>query len=67
VTLISDPEETAVTVTPPTEITEEEIEAAGIVEEPSEVEAPEEGVLEEAQEDIAPREGEGPAGQNLQP
>src|SRR5919199_1300708 len=67
VTLISDPEEVAVTVTPPTEITEEEMEAAGIVEEPSEVEAPEEGVLEEAQEDIAPREGEGPAGQNLQP
>src|ERR687885_2392469 len=67
VTLVSDPEEIAVTVTPPTEVTEEEMEAAGIVEEPSEVEAPEEGVLEEAQEDIAPREGEGPAGQNLQP
>jgi large subunit ribosomal protein L25 len=66
VTLISDPEEVAATVTPPTEITEEEMEAAGIVEEPSEVEAPEEGVLEEASEDIAPREGEGPAGQNLQ-
>ncbi len=66
VTLISDPDEVAVTVTPPTEITEEEMEAAGIVEEPSEVEAPEEGVLEEASEDIAPREGEGPAGQNLQ-
>jgi len=66
VTLVSDPEEVAVTVTPPTEITEEEMEAAGIVEEPSEVEAPEEGVLEEASEDIAPREGEGPAGQNLQ-
>src|ERR671932_1917800 len=67
VDLVSDPEEVAATVTPPTEITEEEMEAAGIVEEPSEVEAPEEGVLEEAQEDIAPREGEGPAGQNLQP
>ncbi len=66
VTLVSDPDEVAVTVTPPTEITEEEMEAAGIVEEPSEVEAPEEGVLEEASEDIAPREGEGPAGQNLQ-
>lgn len=36
VTLISDPEEVAVTITAPTEITEEEIEAAGIVEEESE-------------------------------
>src|SRR5918911_3608669 len=41
VTLVSDPEEIAVTVTPPTEVTEEEIEAAGIVEEPSEVEGAE--------------------------
>ena len=35
VELISDPEEVAATVTPPTEISDEEIEAAGIVEEPS--------------------------------
>ncbi|MGF1470237.1 MAG: 50S ribosomal protein L25 [Rubrobacteraceae bacterium] len=36
VTLISEPEEIAVTITAPTEITEEEIEAAGIVEEEAE-------------------------------
>jgi len=36
VALISDPEEVAVTVTAPTEITEEEMESAGIVEEDSE-------------------------------
>ncbi|WP_053057669.1 50S ribosomal protein L25 [Rubrobacter aplysinae] len=36
VTLISDPEEVAATVTAPTEITEEEMESAGIVEEDSE-------------------------------
>lgn len=35
VTLISEPEDVAVTITAPTEITEEEIEAAGIVEEES--------------------------------
>jgi large subunit ribosomal protein L25 len=43
VTLQSDPEEIAATVTAPTEISEEEMEAAGIVEEPSEEEAPAEG------------------------
>ena len=51
VTLISEPEEIAVTITAPTEITDEEIEAAGIVEETSEEEgeAPgEEAVLEDA-------------------
>jgi large subunit ribosomal protein L25 len=36
VTLISEPEDVAVTITAPTEITEEEIEAAGIVEEEGE-------------------------------
>ncbi len=67
VTLVSDPDAVAATVTPPTEVTEEEMEAVGIVEEPSEEATTEEGVLEEATEDTAPREGEGPAGQNLQP
>jgi large subunit ribosomal protein L25 len=72
VTLISDPEEVAATITAPTEITEEEMEAAGIVEEPTDEEeaaaaedqeaAEDEGATEEA----APEEGEGPAGQNLQ-
>ncbi len=66
VTLISAPEEVAVTVTPPTEITEEEMEAAGIVEEPAEEEA-EEVEVEEESEEVSPEEGEGPAGQNLQP
>ena len=64
VTLVSDPEEIAVTVTPPTEVTEEEMEAAGIVEEPSEVEGAE---VEEGTQEISPQAGEGPAGQNLQP
>jgi large subunit ribosomal protein L25 len=63
VTLISDPEEVAATVTAPTEITEEDLEAAGVVEEEPEEgeEAPEEG-----EEEPSPEEGEGPAGQNLQ-
>jgi large subunit ribosomal protein L25 len=68
VTLISDPEEIAVTVTAPTEITEEELEAAGVVEEEPE-EAVEEAVEEapeEGEEEPSPEEGEGPAGQNLQ-
>jgi large subunit ribosomal protein L25 len=68
ITLISDPEEVAVTVTAPTEITEEEMEAAGIVEEEPE-EAAEEAVQEapeEGEEEPSPEEGEGPAGQNLQ-
>ena len=61
-TLLSDPEEVAVTVTAPTEISEEEMEAAGIVEEPTdEEEAAAEG--EGAPEDVPE---EGPAGQNLQ-
>ena len=66
VTLISDPEEVAVTVTPPTEITDEEMEAAGIVEEPSD-EGAEEVEAEDGTEAVSPQEGEGPAGQNLQP
>ena len=66
VTLISDPEEVAVTVTPPTEITDEEMEAAGIVEEPSDEDA-EEVEAEEETEGVSPKEGEGPAGQNFQP
>jgi large subunit ribosomal protein L25 len=68
VTLISDLEEIAATVTAPTEITEEDLEAAGVVEEEpdeaAEGKEPEEGA-EEAEE--SSREGgEGPAGQNLQ-
>lgn len=65
VSLVSDPEEVAATVTAPTEITDEELEAAGVVEE-----APEEGVEAPAgegySEEPAPEEGEGPADQNLQ-
>jgi large subunit ribosomal protein L25 len=69
VTLLSDPEEVAVTITAPTEITEEDMEAAGIVEEPSDEEAAavaEGDQGEETTEEAAPEEGEGPAGQNLQ-
>jgi large subunit ribosomal protein L25 len=69
VILISDPEEVAATVTAPTEITEEDLEAAGVVEEEPEEdleegeEAPE---AAEGEEEPAPEEGEGPADQNLQ-
>jgi len=71
VTLLSEAEEIAVTITAPTEITEEEMEAAGIVEEPTEEEeaaeeaAGDEEVAEgeEASEEDAPEEG--PAGQNV--
>ena len=68
VTMISDPEEIAVTVTTPTEITEEDLEAAGVVEEESEEAEPVEGAAEEPEgkEEPPPEEGEGPAGQNLQ-
>ena len=66
VTLISDPEEVAATVTAPTEITEEDLEAAGVVEEEPEVAEPVEGAAEEPEEGPSPEEGEGPAGQNLQ-
>ena len=67
VELISDPEEIAATVTPPTEISDEEMEAAGILEEPSDEQA-EEVEREEETEEISVEEREtGPAGQNLQP
>jgi large subunit ribosomal protein L25 len=69
VVLLSEPEEVAVTVTAPTEISEEEMEAAGIVEEPTDEEEAAEGEEgaegEEAPEEYAD-EGEGPAGQNVQ-
>jgi large subunit ribosomal protein L25 len=65
ITLISDPEEVAAIVTAPTEITEEELEAAGVVEE--DVEEGEEAAEEaEGEVEPAPEEGEGPANQNLQ-
>ncbi|HEX2739914.1 MAG TPA: hypothetical protein VHM69_05660, partial [Rubrobacter sp.] len=62
VTLLSEAEGVAVTVTSPTEITEEEMEAAGIVEEPTEEEeaaaaAEEAAEGEEAPEEEAPEEG----------
>ena len=71
VTLLSEAEEIAVTITAPTEITEEEMEAAGIVEEPTEEEEAAEEAAgdeeaaegEEASEEDAPEEG--PAGQNV--
>src|ERR687896_300287 len=63
ITLLSDPEEVAATVTAPTEITEEDLEAAGVVEEEPEEGEPVE--VEEAPEEDA-EEGEGPAGQNVQ-
>jgi large subunit ribosomal protein L25 len=67
VTLISEPEEVAAVVTAPTEITEEEMEAAGIVEEePEEEEGEEPEEAPEETEEASPEEGEGPAGQNLQ-
>jgi large subunit ribosomal protein L25 len=65
--LVSEAEEIAATVTPPTQVTEEEMEAAGIVEEPSDVEEAEEAETEEGTEGVSPEGGEGPAGQNLQP
>ena len=65
-TLISEPEDVAATVTPPTEITDEEMEAAGIVEEPSDEE--EAAEREEAAEDAQTSDEEtGPADQNAQP
>ena len=62
VALLSEPEDVAVTVTAPTEITEEEIEAAGIVEEESEEMEDAEGEeASEGDEDVpgeeAPEEG----------
>ncbi len=66
VTLQSDPEEVAATVTPPTEITDEEMEAAGIVEEPADEEPGGEEAAGDAQTPVEERET-GPADQNLQP
>jgi large subunit ribosomal protein L25 len=66
VTLLSDPEEVAATITAPTEITEEDMEAAGIVEEPTDEEEAAAADEEEATEEDAPEVGEGPAGQNVQ-
>lgn len=68
VTLVSEAEEIAATVTTPTEVTDEDLEAAGIVEEPSDEEAAEgvEPDAEEGTEEVSPQDGEGPAGQNLQ-
>jgi large subunit ribosomal protein L25 len=68
VTLVSDPEEVAATVTAPTEITEEDLEAAGVVEEEPEEDLEAEGEEEAPEEEgeEAPEEGEGPAGQNVQ-
>ena len=72
VTLLSEPEDVAVTVTAPTEISEEEMEAAGIVEEPTDDEEAAAAEGEEADEgEAVPEEdaaegGEGPAGQNVQ-
>jgi large subunit ribosomal protein L25 len=66
VTLLSDPEEVAATITAPTEITEEDMEAAGIVEEPTDEEEATAAEGEEATGEDGPEEGEGPAGQNVQ-
>jgi large subunit ribosomal protein L25 len=65
--LVSDPEEVAAIVTAPTEITEEELEAAGVVEEEPE-EALEEGeeAPEAAEGEEEPEEGEEPEEQNQQ-
>jgi large subunit ribosomal protein L25 len=59
ITLVSDPEEVAAIVTAPTEITEEDLEAAGVVEEEPEEDV-EEGVEapEEAEGEEEPEEGE---------
>jgi len=65
VELLSDPEEVAATVTQPTEITDEEMEAAGIVEEESdeEIAAAEAAGGEESEGDEVPSE-EGGEGEN---
>ena len=69
ITLLSEPEEVAATVTVPTEITEEDLEAAGVVEEePDEVEGEEGAEREEGEEgEEAPAEdGEGSEDENAQ-
>ena len=66
--LVSDPEDVAAIVTAPTEITEEELEAAGVVEEePEEVVEEGEGAPEAAEGEEEPEEGEEePENQNQQ-
>ena len=68
ITLVSDPEEVAAIVTAPTEITEEELEAAGVVEEePEEVVEEGEEAPEAAEGEEEPEEGEEePKNQNQQ-
>ena len=66
ITLVSDSEEVAAIVTAPTEITEEDLEAAGVVEEEPEEVVEEGEEAAEGEEEPAPEEGEGPANQNLQ-
>lgn len=58
VDLVSDPEEIAVTITAPTQISEEEMEAAGIVEEESEEEESAEEVVPEQPSEPAEEESE---------
>ena len=64
ITLVSDPEQVAAIVTAPTEITEEDLEAAGVVEEEPE-EVVEEGE-EAAEGEEEPEEGEEPENENQQ-
>ena len=68
ITLVSDPEEVAAIVTAPTEITEEDLEAAGVVEEePEEVVEEGEEAPEAAEGEEEPEEGEEePENQNQQ-
>jgi large subunit ribosomal protein L25 len=61
ITLLSDPEEVAAVVTQPTEITDEEMEAAGIVEEESDEELAAAAEEAEGAEEEAEGDGEAPA------
>ena len=67
ITLVSDPEEVAAIITAPTEITEEDLEAAGVVEEePEEVVEEGEEAPEAAEGEEVPEVGEEPENQNQQ-
>jgi large subunit ribosomal protein L25 len=67
ITLVSDPEEVAAIVTAPTEITEEDLEAAGVVEEEPEEDVEEgEEAPEEAEGEGEPEEGEESEDENQQ-
>jgi large subunit ribosomal protein L25 len=67
ITLVSEPEEVAAIITAPTEITEEDLEAAGVVEEePEEVVEEGEEAPEAAEGEEEPEEGEEPENQNQQ-